>query len=53
MRCLPREVGTAPLDTLGLTKSLQYPLDIFKAERHTVESNMRFTMTLQLQPMAQ
>ena len=48
-----REQATVDLDTLGLTMGSQYPLDLFNAERHTVESNMSFTTTLQLQPVAQ
>ena len=48
-----REQPTVQLDTLGLTMGLQYPLDLCNAERHTVESNMSFTTTLQLLPVAQ
>lgn len=47
-----REQATVQLDSLGLTKGQQYPLDLFNAERHTTESNMSFTTTLQLQPVA-
>ena len=47
-----REQGTVSLDTLGLTKGQQYPLDLFNAERHTLESNLSFTTTLVLQPVA-
>ncbi len=36
------------VDTLGLTKGAQYPLDLFSAERHTGESNLSFTTTLSL-----
>jgi fibro-slime domain-containing protein len=48
-----REQATVQLDTLGLTQGQQYPLDLFSAERHTTESNMSFTTTIQLQPVAQ
>jgi fibro-slime domain-containing protein len=37
------------LDTLGLTVGHVYPLDLFNAERKTVQSNFSFTTTLQLQ----
>lgn len=32
--------------TLGITRGQQYPLDVFHAERHTVESNFRMTTTI-------
>lgn len=47
-----RAVGSVQLDALGLTKGQQYPLDLFSAERHTLESNLSFTTTLMLQPTA-
>jgi fibro-slime domain-containing protein len=47
-----RATGSVQLDTLGLTKGQQYPLDLFSAERHTLESNLSFTTTLMLQPSA-
>jgi fibro-slime domain-containing protein len=45
-----REQQTVMLDTLGLTQGLDYPLDLFGAERHTAESNVSFTTTLHLRP---
>jgi fibro-slime domain-containing protein len=48
-----REVGTVALDTLGLTKGSQYPLDVFNAERRMIESNFSFTTTIKLQAAAQ
>jgi fibro-slime domain-containing protein len=45
-----REVGTVQLDSLGLAKNQQYPLDLFNAERHLAESNLSFTTTLTLRP---
>ena len=47
-----REQATVSLDTLGLTQGQRYPLDFFGAERHTTESNLSFTTTIQLQPTA-
>ena len=38
--------GTLNVDTLGLTKGSQYPIDIFNAERHTSQSDMRIDTTL-------
>ncbi len=32
--------------TLGITPGNKYPLDVFHAERHTVESNFRMTTTI-------
>jgi fibro-slime domain-containing protein len=45
-----REVGSISLDTLGLVKGNDYPLDLFGAERHTTESNVSFQTTLVLRP---
>jgi fibro-slime domain-containing protein len=45
-----REQQTVMLDTLNLTKGQDYPLDLFGAERHTAESNVSFTTTLNLRP---
>lgn len=45
-----RTAMTVKLDSLGLTAGQQYPLDLFNAERKTVQSNFSFTTTLQLQP---
>lgn len=39
------------LDTLGLTLGLTYPLDVFHAERHTVDSNFRIDTTICSKPM--
>ena len=38
--------GSIALDTLGLTVGLTYPLDVFHAERHTVQSNFRIDTTI-------
>ncbi len=38
--------GNIKLDDLGLTPGLTYPLDVFHAERHTVESNFRIDTTI-------
>jgi fibro-slime domain-containing protein len=43
-----REQKSVSLDSLGLTKGQQYPLDLFGAERHTTESNVSFVTTLHL-----
>ncbi len=43
-----REQQSVQLDSLGLTKGNDYPLDLFGAERHVVESNVSFTTTLVL-----
>ncbi len=48
-----RAMGTVALDTLGLVKGMQYPLDVFNAERRMIESNFSFTTTIKLQPAAQ
>lgn len=45
-----REVAKVQLDSLGLTKGTDYPLDLFGAERHVIESNVSFTTTLVLRP---
>jgi fibro-slime domain-containing protein len=47
------EQMTVKLDALGLTTGQQYPLDLFNAERHTNQSNLSFTTTLNLQAPAQ
>jgi len=39
------------LDTLGLTLGQNYPLDVFHAERHTVDSNFRIDTTICSMPM--
>jgi fibro-slime domain-containing protein len=44
-----RENASVQLDSLGLTKGQQYPLDLFSAERHNPGSNLSFTTTLGLQ----
>jgi fibro-slime domain-containing protein len=38
--------GTITLDSLGLTKGSQYPIDIFNAERHTNASDIRIDTNL-------
>lgn len=47
----PRISGTVDLDaqasTLGITVGNTYPMDIFHAERHTVESNFRIETTIE------
>jgi fibro-slime domain-containing protein len=48
-----RQQLAVQLDTLGLVKGHQYPLDVFGAERHTLESNFSFTTTLILEPLPQ
>lgn len=35
------ENGTIALDSLGLERTKSYPLDVFFAERHTVQSSLR------------
>jgi fibro-slime domain-containing protein len=42
------EPATVQVDSLGLTKGQQYPLDFFSAERHVVGSNILFQTTLGL-----
>jgi fibro-slime domain-containing protein len=44
-----KEQQSIELDSLGLTRGQMYPLDLFNAERHTNESNLSFTTTLNLQ----
>ena len=39
-------MGSIDLDTLGLQIGQTYPLDVFHAERHTVESNFRIDTTI-------
>jgi fibro-slime domain-containing protein len=43
-----REVASVPIDSLGLTKGTQYPLDFFSAERHVTQSNLLITTSLGL-----
>jgi fibro-slime domain-containing protein len=38
--------GSLNVDSLGLTKGSQYPIDIFNAERHTTQSDMRIDTNL-------
>ncbi|MBV9947336.1 MAG: fibro-slime domain-containing protein, partial [Myxococcales bacterium] len=38
------------VDSLGLTKGQQYPLDFFSAERHVTGSNIEFETQLDLKP---
>jgi fibro-slime domain-containing protein len=45
-----REMMSVALDSLGLVKGQEYPLDLFGAERHTTESNVSFETTLTLRP---
>ncbi len=47
------EQASVELDILGLTKGQMYHLDLFNAERHTDESNLSFTTTLNLQNQPQ
>ena len=44
------ETADVKVDTLGLTKESEYPLDFFYAERHTGGSNMLLTTSLGLVP---
>lgn len=39
-------MGSVDLDNLGLQIGQTYPLDVFHAERHTVESNFRIDTTI-------
>lgn len=39
-------MGSIDLDDLGLQIGQVYPLDVFHAERHTVESNFRIDTTI-------
>jgi fibro-slime domain-containing protein len=43
-----REQQDVSLDSLGLTKGNDYPLDFFSAERHVTQSNLMITTTLHL-----
>ena len=43
--------GTVDLDDLGLELGNTYPLDVFHAERHTVQSNFRIDTTICAVPM--
>jgi fibro-slime domain-containing protein len=45
------ETASVNVDSLGLTKGTQYPLDFFSAERHKTGSNILFTTTLDLKPV--
>ena len=47
------EPAMVQVDSLGLTKGQQYPLDFFSAERHVVGSNILFQTTLGLRAPAQ
>ncbi|HEY0133643.1 MAG TPA: fibro-slime domain-containing protein, partial [Nannocystis sp.] len=38
--------GNVALDTLGLSMGNTYTLDVFHAERHTVQSNFRIDTTI-------
>ena len=49
----PTERASVQIDSLGLVRGQQYPLDIFNAERHTPESNFSFTTSLVLRPASQ
>jgi fibro-slime domain-containing protein len=42
------ETAAVTVDTLGLTKGTEYPLDFFSAERHVTGSNILFQTTLGL-----
>ena len=42
----PQLSATVNLDTLGLTKGQRYSLDLFHAERHTVESHFSIDTTI-------
>ena len=46
----PKLDGTADLDALasklGIKKGLVYPMDLFQAERHTMDSNFNITTTI-------
>jgi fibro-slime domain-containing protein len=43
-----REQASVAVDSLGLTKGTEYPLDFFSAERHVVQSNLLITTSLGL-----
>jgi len=40
------ETKSVDIDSLGLTKGKEYPLDLFQAERHTSESNYRIDTSM-------
>jgi fibro-slime domain-containing protein len=42
-----REEQSVELDSLGLTRGQEYPLDFFYAERHKVASNLLITTTIE------
>jgi len=44
------ETADVQIDTLGLTKEQEYPLDFFYAERHVTGSNLLVTTSLGLKP---
>jgi fibro-slime domain-containing protein len=44
------ETANVQIDTLGLTKEQEYPLDFFYAERHVTGSNLLVTTSLGLKP---
>jgi fibro-slime domain-containing protein len=46
------ETASVMVDQLGLTVGNTYPLDFFSAERHITGSNIEFTTTLHLEPVA-
>jgi fibro-slime domain-containing protein len=46
----PPEEQTVQVDTLGLTKGTEYPLDFFFAERHKTGSNVLFETSLDIRP---
>jgi fibro-slime domain-containing protein len=46
------EPASVMIDQLGLTLGNTYPLDFFSAERHITGSNIEFTTTLHLEPVA-
>jgi fibro-slime domain-containing protein len=43
-----REQASVAIDSLGLTKGTEYPLDFFSAERHVTQSNLLITTSLGL-----
>jgi fibro-slime domain-containing protein len=42
------KIANFPIDSLGLTKGTEYPLDFFSAERHVTQSNLLITTSLGL-----
>ena len=44
------ETADVQIDSLGLTKEQEYPLDFFYAERHVTGSNLLVTTSLGLKP---